>query len=46
MSVTGWIIAGIVVFLVLDGIVYVRWVKRAKAARDRGEPAPPLRWPF
>ena len=46
MSTVGWIIAGIVVILAVDAVVYVRWIKRAKAARDAGEPDPPLRWPL
>jgi hypothetical protein len=40
VSVGAWIILGIVVFLVVDAIVMYRWIKRAKAARDAGEPPP------
>ena len=44
MTITQWIIVGIGVFLVVDAIVAYRWVKRAKAARDAGEPPPPGRF--
>jgi large-conductance mechanosensitive channel len=44
VSVTEWILVGFVVFLVIDAIVYVRWIRRAKAAREAGKPPPPLRW--
>jgi hypothetical protein len=40
VSVAGWIVVAIVVFLVIDAIVMYRWIKRAKAARDAGEPPP------
>lgn len=39
MSVTQWIIVGIVVVIAIDLIVCVRWIKRAQAARDAGEPS-------
>jgi hypothetical protein len=42
VSVAGWVIVGIVVFLVVDAIVMYRWIRRAKAARDAGEPPPRL----
>jgi hypothetical protein len=44
VSAGEWIIVGIVVFLVVDAIVVYRWIKRAKAAREAGEPPPPRRW--
>ena len=43
MSVTQWIIVGIVVVIAIDLIVCVRWIKRAQAARDAGEPRPARR---
>jgi hypothetical protein len=46
MTVTQWIIVGMVAFLIVDFVVYFRWVRRAKAARDRGESPPRLRWPL